>query len=214
MGPRETRSAERGAEPRRSSVRGARSQAQRPRPPRPPSAPRPLRDLDLAVEAQCVHDLLEQIARTSTGSRSSSTPPRILAHRRLPERFFLLRGGGGVPRPAGCVPPAGAAAGVGSLSSRRVGQGLSERLRRFPVRCPIQFAAGFGGGGIRLLIADCCPSVQRLVVIQYTSRPGRVAVEDRHEHHREQEHEAPLIRVRRGGGDQRRAPAGNRHRGG
>src|SRR2546430_3874041 len=121
---------------------------------RSPHAPvqdtRVLPDLDLGVEPERVDDLLEQLLQGVGRLELLGNPARAVAvgadHRRLPERFFFLRGGrgGGVaervlPTPASAGSPLGAPRGSPSALPSR------DLPTSGPARAPL--AGGVGGGG-------------------------------------------------------------------
>src|ERR1019366_8776084 len=121
--------------------------------------------LDLHVEAQSVRDLLEQLFERlrrlqllGVGIPLRNVDVALVAHRRLPERFFFLRGerGGATLVP----PPTPATASAGS---------------RAPLARPLEDSGDFGGfggaGPIRRRMKYCWAIVHTLVVIQYTSNP-------------------------------------------
>src|SRR5262249_24337585 len=109
-----------------------------------------------------------------------------VAHRRLPERFFFLRGergggaagllsgsfaGGGPPRPPRRPPPPLAPPPLEPPPPPTpASAGLSVRID-LPLDVP-SACTGAGGGPICRLIRYCCPIVHRFVVIQYTSSPA------------------------------------------
>src|SRR6202008_2660354 len=96
-----------------------------------------------------------------------------LAHRRLPERFFFLRGGAGGgpagrPRDECPLEPRGSRSLVLRFSRSR-SWSLSSAAA-----CATAAMAVSGGrnGPRRLRTMACCTIVQQFVVIQYRSRPA------------------------------------------
>jgi hypothetical protein len=121
------------------------------RSPHPPAQnPRVLLDLNLSVEAERIHDLLQQLLQDLGRLElvGEATRPVGLGpvHRRLPERFFFLRGGRGggeeeraPATPASAGSPCGAPRGAPSaLPSRAPAAG----------RPRASLGGGFGGGGM------------------------------------------------------------------
>jgi len=137
----------------------------------PPDPIRLLEDLHFGVQLQSVVDVLEQLAHSFSGRIGSPT------HRRLPDRFFFLRGdggGGADGRLFGAgFEPAPPPAGTG-----RAGGVAAPSPPRWSVRSiidmggPSPSAEGGRIGPRRLRTIVCWMIVQKFVVIQYTSRPA------------------------------------------
>src|SRR5205085_12184457 len=126
-----------------------------------------LLDVNLNIETQAVRDLPEELFQRLGGP--DLLADRVVcalafAHRRLPERFFFLRGarGGGeelAPRP---LTPARAGSPFGPFPLGASGFPLGEP--RPPGSGP--FPGGAAGAPMCRRITSCCPIVQRFVVIQ------------------------------------------------
>src|SRR4051794_8947813 len=135
-----------------------------------------LDDVHRGLQRQGLAHMLEQIAHAIGG----------FAHRRLPDRFFFLRGGAGgavVGRPLGSTPTfAGSFArpdGFGPLSPPSRGAGLPPpppppKPLKPPNNPPPESPGAVAGrsGPRRLRMIICCTIVHTFVVIQYTSRPA------------------------------------------
>ena len=130
-------------------------------------------DLDVDVQTKPLDDLLEELLEDFRRLELLVAPELLvdpaveLAHRRLPERFFFLRGGGGgaerllLPLPALLpLPPTPASAGS-ARAPPDGGSGLPSGER--------PSLPGRPGGTIEpmcRLMSSCCPIVHVFVVIQ------------------------------------------------
>src|SRR5215207_476140 len=132
----------------------------------------------LGVEAERSLDHLEHLPHALGGL----WPLRFrLAHLRLPERFFLRRGGaGGGPlgRPFGSLPATTGLLVAFGARVRKSGpsppSSSSPSPLSFLIMSPSDSDSWPGGrsGPRRLRTIACCTIVHRFVVIQYTSRPA------------------------------------------
>src|SRR5207253_10895748 len=134
---------------------------------------RALLDVDLHVDAQRVHDLLEQLFERLGGlqlirQRLGPGVAFLVAHRRRPERFFFLRGGRGGGAELRSAAPTPARAGSPLGPRPRAGGALPSGEGPPPVPLP----GGAGGAPMYCRISSCWPIVHRFVVIQYVSSPA------------------------------------------
>src|SRR5215217_7515731 len=133
-----------------------------------------LDDLDLGIQCERFVDVLEQFPYSL---RRGRLLPRT--HRRLPDRFFFLRGdrGGGVaglrfsavPEPPPLATAAGRLAGAVPSAPPLLPWSIRSMM---DIGGPASSSDGGRIGPSRLRTIVCWTIVQKFVVIQYTSRPA------------------------------------------